>query len=135
MAILPNRPGIEVAVRIGKGKDTYEYEHHDYPDRPNSTIKYIEAVSDADFSVVIKFTARNSDLGNYSLGLCIYVDGTRVQGSVIDLKEHRYARECHYVCDGALVHEDGKWVQRALRFEGLDVGMFFFFALFRGGGG
>ncbi|GME34248.1 hypothetical protein GTA08_BOTSDO08839 [Neofusicoccum parvum] len=98
-----------------------EYDNPAFPDRPNSATKYIEAVDGADFSVVIKFTARNSDLKDYSLGLCIYVDGTRVQGSVIDLKAHQFARECWYVCDGALVYEDGKWVQRALRFEGLDV--------------
>ncbi|EOD43424.1 hypothetical protein UCRNP2_9881 [Neofusicoccum parvum UCRNP2] len=71
-----------------------EYDNPAFPDRPNSATKYIEAVDGADFSVVIKFTARNSDLKDYSLGLCIYVDGTRVQGSVIDLKAHQFAREC-----------------------------------------
>lgn len=133
MAVLPDRPGIEVSVRISPHGAVMspksppptpcaEYPAPDVPDKPNRTTKYIEALSDADFSIVIKFTARNSDLRDYSLGLCIYVDGTRVQGSVIDLKGHQFARECWYVCDGAMGWEEGRWVQRALRFRRLSVG-------------
>ncbi|KAF4303002.1 hypothetical protein GTA08_BOTSDO08839 [Botryosphaeria dothidea] len=132
MAVLPDRPGIEVSVRISPHGAVMspksppptpcaEYPAPDVPDKPNRTTKYIEALSDADFSIVIKFTARNSDLRDYSLGLCIYVDGTRVQGSVIDLKGHQFARECWYVCDGAMGWEEGRWVQRALRFRRLSV--------------
>ncbi|KAK0650598.1 hypothetical protein DIS24_g6714 [Lasiodiplodia hormozganensis] len=142
MAILPDRPGIEVTVRIhdpastpnslvsvssNRPKtptpppDAFEYPSPSHKDRANSITRYIEAIPDADFSVVIKFTARNAELEGYSLGLCIYVDGIRVQGSVIDLKGHASQRECWYVCDGAMGWEGGRWVQRSLRFEGLNV--------------
>ncbi|KKY20243.1 hypothetical protein UCDDS831_g04877 [Diplodia seriata] len=115
MAILPDRPGIEVTVRIqdpeGQSNplasvssdrprtpnpppDAVEYPSRGEKDRANSSTRYIEAIPDADFSIVIKFTARNAELEGYSLGLCIYVDGMRVQGSVIDLKSHASQRAC-----------------------------------------
>ncbi|KAL0261712.1 hypothetical protein SLS55_003142 [Diplodia seriata] len=145
MAILPDRPGIEVTVRIqdpeGQSNplasvssdrprtpnpppDAVEYPSRGEKDRANSSTRYIEAIPDADFSIVIKFTARNAELEGYSLGLCIYVDGMRVQGSVIDLKSHASQRACWYVCDGAMGWEGGRWVQRSLRFDRLVVGEF-----------
>lgn len=75
MAVLPHQPGVKVHVAIN-GSVMPEYDDEE-PEVPNTTTKYIEAISDAHFEVRFAFSYPFQT--QHGVHVILYLDGVRVR--------------------------------------------------------
>lgn len=84
MAILPNCPGLEVNVLIQGQKAVEYHDEHEEGRTPNRVVRYIEAVSGADFGV--RFELKQDvaiQKQQFQFKAEAYIDGAHVDGVCI----------------------------------------------------
>ncbi|THZ08482.1 hypothetical protein D6C93_00503 [Aureobasidium pullulans] len=81
MAILDSLPGVGITVVVD-GEDLHEYQDTDMEDEENTVTKYVEAVTDANFTIKIKGSQELEYKGD-CLSLDVLVDGLRIQRPLI----------------------------------------------------
>ena len=122
MAILK---GIEVSVVID-GKALAEYDDEDIadqsPEHPSEVSKYIEAVSDAEFSIdftVPQFYEFTAD----ALAFKFILDGVTVRNSVCrKAKLKRLRKDWHENIAGSKVKNGEGWCLRPFKFNDIKIG-------------
>lgn len=116
-------PGLEIALRVNL-QDLKEYEDAEgevagQDGRNNAAVRYVEAVSGANFSVEFRtdrrFTYRNADLE-----MSVYLDGVFAEGQVY------YARPTHgghndKTVSGRADTENGQFLFRRFAFADLET--------------
>ena len=122
MAILK---GIEVLVVIA-GKALTEYDHEDTadqnPEHPNEVSKYIEAVSDAEFSIDIR-VSQYYDLTANDLSFILRLDGVFVSNPVCTKAELKSLRKDWQTnVAGSYVKNGGEWSLRPFKFNDIKIG-------------
>ncbi|KAK4957941.1 hypothetical protein LTR10_004364 [Elasticomyces elasticus] len=73
--IHPNLPGLVVTIDVAE-QDLPEYNEDEADDGSSgSCVKYVEAVSGAEFGIAVRFDSTTFPLVNDSISLCYYFDG------------------------------------------------------------
>ena len=122
MAILK---GIEVSVVIdGKALTEYDDEEtaDESPDHPSEVSKYIEAISDAEFSINIK-APKSYDFVRNALCFLLRLDGVQAAHFVCSKTEHERMRgDWHQTILGSKVNNGKGWYLKPFKFSDIKLG-------------
>ncbi|KAK4891979.1 hypothetical protein LTR27_009506 [Elasticomyces elasticus] len=119
MAIHPYLPGLVVSIDVG-GQDLPEYSEEEIDDaNPIECVKYIEAVSGAEFGFAIRFDATTFVHANKNITLECDLDGQSVGQSWFDSQEMR--RPGRIVQRGAITGSKQGLVTQPMLFAELKI--------------
>jgi hypothetical protein len=121
MAILPGAPGFKVEVLVN-GSVAQEYSGDEVAD-PNTTTKYIEAISGAPFRVAYSINSEHSTtyVGE-GVKVRVYLDGKEVFGRLIRAQPDFDGKRRY--CNGAENHYFQKSYLERFRFSEFKIGMY-----------
>ena len=123
MAIHPDVSGLVVGVDVG-GQNLPEYnDDGDVDDTPaNTIVKYVEAVSGAEFGVHVRFDTPAFRFAQDSISMAVYVDGQSGSGSETWLSREDLAWGGRRVIKGA-IHKTvtGGYEKRPMFFSELSI--------------
>ncbi len=122
MAILK---GIEASVIID-GKALTEYDDEDTidesSDHTSEVSKYIEAVSDAEFSISIT-VPKTYKFGANALAFKLSIDGVSVTTELCrEAKLNNLRKDWHQTIAGSRVKNGEEWYLRPFRFDNIQIG-------------
>lgn len=119
MAISQDVPGLKVEIRVNK-EPLKEYDDDpDEPHEPRSVTKYVEAVSGAEFEIVIKLTCSLSL--EHDCKAIISIDGKRARHPIFYKEKYPIVESHHF--KGVTSSQSGKWFRENFCFSELNIGM------------
>jgi hypothetical protein len=123
MAILPNQLGVRVYITDNDGTLPEYDDDDDEPAEPNTTTKYIEAVSDSRFE--IRFAFSHPFPTQYGVHVIFYLDGVRVRSRTLKVTEllGTGGREKKHSCRRTHFRKDGINYAQNFQFSKLVTGM------------
>ena len=115
MAIVQGVPGLQAEV-IVDGQSLLEYDGDDA--EPDTSTKYIEAISDKEFGLRITFKQPFPD--HHSVELRVSIDGNRSRIMVYEAQPLHQPAVHHKRSQS--FQKDGKWFKQNYRFTPLNIG-------------
>lgn len=116
MAITDTFPAM-VAEILVNGTVIQEYDDDDDNSGSGSTVKYIEAVSGAEFAIRYKI----DEEPDYDVRVDFSLDGRRASGEIVQL-DRFYGGSVENVVAGVSSNKDGRWLQSNFTFSDLKIG-------------
>lgn len=116
---LPTLPGLEVTLSV----DRVDLEEHDDPDAEGEeahNVRYVEAVSGANFAVELKRTDGRFMYRNYDLHFAVYLDGKFAEGRVF-YADARYGGHPPRTVSGRYEMQNGQNMCRKFAFAALST--------------
>lgn len=121
MAVLDALPGVEVSVHID-GKPVQEYEDTDEevhgPLGPKTVVKYIEAISDAQFSINASVLPVHKECVSFR----VHADGKWITGRIYDQPKHGHAPWNKQIIGSRVTDSLGQPILRPFKFAGVNIG-------------
>ena len=118
MAIHADYPGLTVEIYVD-GKPLEEYENSEEEDVPETTTRYVECRSGAEFAIHTNF---NAPFSPADIAVRCSVDGIRVNGKLA--KKHQLFDRT-YIQNETHWKEGRKWRASRLLFSDLSIGAYF----------
>ncbi|KAK5680042.1 hypothetical protein LTS10_007990 [Elasticomyces elasticus] len=117
--IHPDLPGVVVTLDVDS-QDLPEYDDDDADHLSSHTcVKFVEAISGAEFGVAIRFNAEQLPQPNDRLSLRIHFDGRSAGGRVFDARQMR--QPTRYTKQGVISNTDDGRVVQAMMFSELTI--------------
>lgn len=127
MAILPRCPGLEVHILVHGQKLVEHRDEHEEGETPNRLVRYVEAVSGAEFHIQFKIKQDVSlPARPFQFRLRPYVDGHMIDSTCFleeDWKLVDGQGSIKRVLDGALEQDKGITNKRCLKFADIRTGI------------
>jgi hypothetical protein len=119
MAVLDAYPSIKVQIEVN-GAPLQEYHDDEEDSMPGTVVKYIEAITGAEFQIVQEITPR---WPRYDIMFRYYVDQHYTGGSFVVKKQYHGSVERH-IESGVTSCKNGQGVIQNYQFAALSVGEF-----------
>lgn len=119
MAIIPSIPGVRAEVKVN-GEPVEEYADSSQFCEDNATVRYIEAISGARFTIHCKVW-HPYDVQGRDIRTMVWVDGKRIPGKSAPFKKYK-AGKGEMNVKGVKSYKDGKAKMAHMVFSELDIG-------------